>query len=169
MYVQQVVDDVLGFFLNEKNAFFLVLDGASFPDVLKIIIDTDRKALYEALYEETAYEDVIEVSPYLVHVSVDNPFFIDFCANTYGNGCIAFKSSCAFSKILRHMRMNLVCRTTRGEPAFFRFYDARNLPLILQHTSMDFIDALFPQTTDFYMYSILPGYPPKFLHFLKKT
>jgi hypothetical protein len=118
------------YFADDTNGAFMIVDGASVPDLIDRLYDDE--AAFSCLLSGELEPDMQEVAPYLVELR-DGDLFSDWAlANGFGGHWgIGLRSSLSRAQLLRRFRQLLFVRDPQGEPLYFRFYDPRVLRAFL--------------------------------------
>lgn len=120
----QAVSDKL--FENEELNVFVVLDGASVPDLLQQL--AEQQPEHVCLYRGELEPDMAEVAPYLVKLEADSDFTDWLIEKGWGNHWGIFViSSESLSALRRHFRKFLIVYDPDNKPVYFRYYDPRVL------------------------------------------
>ena len=117
--------------LDEKLNTFVVLDGASVPDLLDRLY-TDPAPDFLCLYRGPLEPDIAEVAPYLVQLWPDSPFTQWFFEEGWGKHWGVLAQTEAYLGVLwKHLRTFLMVRQPDGNHVYFRYYDPRVLRVYL--------------------------------------
>jgi hypothetical protein len=118
------------YFAGGANDAFMIVDGASVPDLIDRLYDDE--AAFSCLLSGELDPDMQEVAPYLVELRDGDPFSDWVLANGFGEHWgIGLRSSLSLVQLLRRFRQLLFVRDPQGEPLYFRFYDPRVLRAFL--------------------------------------
>ncbi len=137
-------------FAGRKAQAYVILDGASVPDLLDRL-DRDRPA-YECLYRGELAPDLAEVAPYLVKLERGSEFAEWVIAHGWGMHWGIFVVTTADLRQLRqHFRRFLTVHDSDGKPLYFRCYDPRVLRAFLPTCTAEELADLFGPVTAFVM------------------
>jgi hypothetical protein len=129
-------------FSQEGMNCFVVLDGASIPDLLPHLDVFEPE--YVCLYRGELEPDMEEVAPYLAQVEPDTEFAEWLIDEGWGKHWGIFAASQADLRALRHhFRTFLTVYDSNGKPLLFRYYDPRVLRVYLPTCNAEELATLF--------------------------
>ena len=127
---------------NGFNRIYVVLDGASIPDL--------RMKLYEmrpqhvCLYRGELEPDIAEVAPYLVRMVADTDFSNWVLTEGWGKHWGIFaQSRYSLEELRKHFRSFLTVHDENGKPFLFRYYDPRVLRTFLPTCNKEELKKIF--------------------------
>lgn len=109
---------------------FVILDGASIPDLLPKL--QEEAPEHVCLYRGDLEPDLAECAPYLVRLDPESAFTRWVLTEGWGNHWGIFAMSEGELEVLRrHFRTFLMVRDPDGKQLYFRYYDPRVLRVYL--------------------------------------
>ncbi len=112
-------------FSDEESNVYVVLDGASVPDIIQNLAKYKAESI--CLYRGELDPELAQTAPYLVHLTADSEL-TDWVLSGIGHHWGIFAISKANIKDMRkHFRTFLMVYDPDGEPIYFRYYDPRVL------------------------------------------
>ncbi|HEY0077407.1 MAG TPA: DUF4123 domain-containing protein [Pyrinomonadaceae bacterium] len=129
-------------FSEEVANLYVVLDGASVPELLPKLYDMHPE--FECLYRGELKPDIAEVAPYLVRLEPDSDFTHWVVERGWGKHWGIFVAADADMRTMRrHFRTFLIVYDDTGKPLYFRYYDPRVLRLYLPTCNEEELRAVF--------------------------
>ncbi len=128
-------------FIDKAISCYAVLDGASAPDLVKVL--SEHGAEHVCLYRGELESELAAVAPYLVRLPPDAAF-TEFVLSGWGRHWGIFVLSGADPRVLRkHFRKFLMVYDPNGKPLYFRYYDPRVLRVYLPTCNAEETETLF--------------------------
>ena len=136
--------------INEQIRTFVVLDGASVPEL--------RMRLYEmrppnyCLFRGELKPDMAEVAPYVIQLTPNTPF-TDWAlaGENFGKHWGVFVHSMhSIKEMRRHFRGLVTVYNENGNPMIFRFYDPRVLRKFLPTCNGEELKTFFGKVETFF-------------------
>jgi hypothetical protein len=142
--MDKIVEAVSSFLFKEDGTnAFVILDGASVPDLLGKLHGPDSPE-FECLYSGELKPDLAEVAPYLVRLEPGSEFTLWVLEQGWGNHWGIFALSAAdLRELRRHFRRFLTVYDPSGKPLLFRYYDPRVLRTYLPTCNPEELSTLF--------------------------
>src|SRR5687767_1519140 len=110
--------------VSDASWLYGVLDGASVPDLPRLLYDT--QAPNYCLFGGDLDADVVHMAPYVVHLSPDNELFDAVLTRGFGEHWGIFaRSPHSMREMRQHFRSLVQGFDERGRLFTFRFYDPR--------------------------------------------
>jgi len=146
--MDKIVEAVRSFLFKEDGTnAFVILDGASVPDLLDKLYGPESPE-FECLYSGELKPDLAEVAPYLVRLQPDSEFTQWVIEQGWGNHWGIFALSPADLREMRHhFRRFLTVHDSSGKPLLFRYYDPRVLRAYLPTCNQEELSTLFGAVT----------------------
>lgn len=115
---------------TENTRAFVVLDGASIPDLRMRLYETQPP--HYCLFRGDRPPDVMEVAPYVVQLIQGSTFADWVLTECFGKHWGIFAHSRhSIKEMRRHFRSLVIVYDEEAKPMIFRFYDPRVLPNFL--------------------------------------
>ena len=130
--------------LQDGEAVFAVLDGASVPDLLDHLYVEEDPPQFQCLYRGELEPDVAEVAPYLVRLQVGTAFAEWVLGSGWGQhwGIFLIAGS-SLNSLRQHFSAFVIVHDPEGKPMRFRFYDPRVFRVYLPTCSQDELKTIF--------------------------
>jgi Domain of unknown function (DUF4123) len=129
---------------------FVVLDGASVPDLLDQLY-ADPAPEFVCLYRGELEPDIAEIAPYLVRLEPHTAFTDWVLTEGWSRHWGIFALSRSGLKAVRtHFRKFLMVKDPEGKQLYFRFYDPRVLRIFLPTCARGELEMLFGPIARFF-------------------
>jgi hypothetical protein len=116
--------------LPGSGQVFLLIDGAKVNDLPKVIYREIETPCCDALYRETEFADLLEISPWLVEAGLESSLALKcFEEWKHRGAAILLRADRDFEEVIDHLRGLLKAQLGTGDEVVFRFYD----PEIARH------------------------------------
>jgi hypothetical protein len=140
----QSVSHVLFENLQDGEAVYAVLDGASVPDLLDHLYAEEDRPQFQCLYRGELEPDVAEVAPYLVCLQAGTAFAEWVLGSGWGRhwGIFLIAGS-SLNSLRQHFSTFVVVHDPEGKPMRFRFYDPRVFRAYLPTCTRDELETVF--------------------------
>lgn len=135
-------EDLEKILFTEQTRTFVVLDGASVPDLRMRLYETNPP--HYCLFRGELEPDVAEVAPYVVQLALGSVFADWVTSECFGKHWGIFAHSLhSIKEMRRHFRSLVTVYDEAGEPMIFRFYDPRVLQNFLPTCNEDELKTFF--------------------------
>ncbi len=139
---------------------YAILDGASNPELLKIL--WQHKPEHICLYRGELDAELAQIAPYLVRLRPDSPF-TDYVLQAWGRHWGIFLFTQADLRTLRkHFRTFLTVHGPDGQLLYFRYYDPRVLRVYLPTCNAQEAATLFGPVSRYLMEDEEPDHMVRF-------
>lgn len=143
-------------FADRSATVFVILDGASVPDLL------DHLAKYNpehvCLYRGELEPDLAEVAPYLSILPYDSPFTDWVIAKGWGEHWGIFgRARADLATLRKHFRKFLMVYDESGKSLYFRYYDPRVLRVYLPTCNGQELKVVFGPVLSYFAEGEQPG------------
>jgi len=140
----QSVSNILFENLQDGEAAYAVLDGASVPDLLDHLYAEEDRPQFQCLYRGELAPDVAEVAPYLVRLQAGTAFAEWVLRSGWGRHWGIFLiSGSTLNSLRHHFSAFVIVHDPDGKPMRFRFYDPRVFRAYLPTCNGDELGTVF--------------------------
>ena len=131
-------------FLAESSSnLFLLLDGAAIPTLWHTMHRVDSNISCLALYLQTEFAELLEISPYLIQLTRHSPLLEEYHTNPlFTSAGILFISHENLQELKKRLTSILTVCTPSYNEMFFRFYDPVVLDLLVRAKEASLLDAV---------------------------
>jgi len=143
--------------LNPGGRWWVLIDAAGLPDG-RNSIDESKFSEVECLFTGDLADELADVAPYLALVDVLDERVIGYLHYLLQEDCAVLamdeKNAITFSEAHRHFRKFNIVYGPQGEALFFRYYDGRTLPAVLDVLELSQLNDFFGPFQNFILPSL---------------
>lgn len=131
------------FLTASDSDLFLLLDGAAIPSLWDAMHRVDGNISCLALYLQTEFAELLEVSPYLAQISRRSPLLEEYRTNPlFTSAGMLFICHESLQELKNRLTKIMTVRTPSYNEMFFRFYDPEVLDLLVRAREASLLDAV---------------------------
>jgi hypothetical protein len=109
---------------SDVGKTFILIDGAKVNNLSRFIYREEESPRCDALYRETEFADLSEISPWLVETGINSTLALKCFDEWKQQGAaIVVQADCDFEQVMTHVRGLLKALLVTGDEVIFRFYD----------------------------------------------
>lgn len=140
----------------EDESLYMILDGASVPDLLPQL--SQAREEWACLYRGELEPDLAVTAPYLAKLRRESPFTDWILQEGWGNHWGVFVvSQAGLEALRRHLRHFLRVRDHTNQILYFRYYDPRVLRVYLPTCNRQEIKTVYGPVRRFLVEDEQPG------------